>query len=289
MGLGAFHRNILRLEAETFDPRNTGRVIVNSEMVKREILSHFAFPADRIHLVRNGVDVARFQGGDRTATRRRLGIQDDDFLLLFVGSGWERKGLTYALRAVRALQMVTLLRGFSQGVQRFVKESKTVLAGALGPDLTKQTKTHASQPPSPGKIKLLVVGKGKRPAHRPANVLFAGPMSAPENAYAAADLFLFLPIYEPSSNVVFEALAAGLPVVTTAQNGAAELIEEGVNGTVVDDPANIEEVVEEIAYWWSRRFYVPPVNAAELSLDRNVSETLAVLEQAARERRIDEK
>ena len=289
VGLGAFHRNILRLEAETFDPRNTGRVIVNSEMVKREILSHFAFPADRIHLVRNGVDVARFQGGDRTATRRRLGIQDDDFLLLFVGSGWERKGLTYALRAVRSLQMVTLLHGFSQGVQRFVKESKTVLAGALGSDSRKPTTTHASQPPSPGKIKLLVVGKGKRPAHRPANVLFAGPMSAPENAYAAADLFLFLPIYEPSSNVVFEALAAGLPVVTTAQNGAAELIEEGVNGTVVDDPANIEEVVEEIAYWWSRRFYVPPVNAAELSLDRNVSETLAVLEQAARERRIDEK
>jgi len=97
-------------------------------------------------------------------------------------------------------------------------------------------------------------------------------------------LFLFLPIYEPSANVVFEALAAGLPVVTTAQNGAAEVIEEGVNGTVVDDPSDIKAVVGAIAWWWSRRFYVPPVNAAELSLGRNVTETLTVLEQAAKER-----
>ena len=83
---------------------------------------------------------------------------------------------------------------------------------------------------------------------------------------------------------VFEALAAGLPVVTTAQNGAAELIEEGINGSVVDDPADIKSVVGAIAWWWSRRFYVPPVGAGELSLDRNVSETVAVLEQAAKER-----
>ena len=106
-----------------------------------------------------------------------------------------------------------------------------------------------------------------------------------ENAYAAADLFLLLPIYEPSANVVFEALAAGLPVITSGHNGAAELIEEGVNGTVVDDPSDIASVVEAIVYWWSRRFYAPPVGAAELSLDRNVSETLAILEQAAKERR----
>ena len=130
---------------------------------------------------------------------------------------------------------------------------------------------------------MLVVGEGKKPISRPANVLFAGPMSKTEDAYAAADLFLFLPIYEPSANVVIEALAAGLPVVTSAQNGAAELIEEGVNGSVVDDPSDIKAVVGAIAWWWSRRFYVPPVNAAELSLERNVTETLAVLERAVEE------
>jgi UDP-glucose:(heptosyl)LPS alpha-1,3-glucosyltransferase len=287
IGLGVFHRNVMRLEARAFDPRHTRHVIVNSEMVRREILAHFNFPPARIHLVRNGVDVARFQGGDRKAARAVFGVKDDEYLLLFVGSGWERKGLKYALQAVRSVQVVTLLHGFSAGVRQFVSESKTVLAGALGPETSKETKPetklHLPQPP-PSRVKLLVVGKGRKPVNRPANVFFAGSLANPENAYAAADLFLFLPIYEPSANVVFEALAAGLPVITSAQNGAAELIEEGVNGTVVDDPSDTAAVVEALGWWWSKRFYVPPVKVPELSLERNVSETLAVLETAAADR-----
>jgi len=93
IGLGAFHRTLLELEAQTFNPQNTRHIIVNSEMVKREILENFRFPPERIHLVRNGVDVVRFQGGNREATRARFGVKDGEFLLLFVGSGWERKGL----------------------------------------------------------------------------------------------------------------------------------------------------------------------------------------------------
>jgi UDP-glucose:(heptosyl)LPS alpha-1,3-glucosyltransferase len=293
VGLGAFHRNVLRLEAETFDPRNTRHVIVNSEMVRKEILEHFTFPAERIHLVRNGVDVARFQSGEREATRESFGVKSDEFLLLFVGSGWERKGLKYALQALRLLQLGAHLGRISDSVRQLTEAARTRLAEAAktvgtplpGIATPAQPESRPSLPLSPDKVKLLVVGKGKRPVQHPANVLFAGPLSAPENAYAAADLFVFLPIYEPSANVVCEALAAGLPVVTTAQNGAAELIEDGVNGTVIDDSAAIKEVVEAIVFWWSRRFYLPPVNAAELSIERNVSETLAVLEQAAIERK----
>jgi UDP-glucose:(heptosyl)LPS alpha-1,3-glucosyltransferase len=134
------------------------------------------------------------------------------------------------------------------------------------------------------KLKLLVIGKGNEPAYAPANAIFAGPMADVEQAYAAADLFVFLPIYEPSANVVFEALVAGLPVVTSAMNGASEVVENRINGTVIDDPADTKSVVQAIAYWWSRRFGAPPVRAADLSLDRNVSETLAVLELAAKEK-----
>ena len=194
IGRGAFHRNMLALEAQTFDPANTRRIIVNSEMVKHEILEHFKFPAERIHLVRNGVDVARFQGGQRAETRARFGIGNNDYLVLFVGSGWERKGLRYLISALPVSALVN--------------------------------------------VKLLVVGKDRRLRSAPANILFAGDMTNVESAYAAADLFAFLPIYEPSSNVVAEALAAGLPVVTTAQNGASELITEGVNGSVIARPTD---------------------------------------------------
>lgn len=101
LGRDAFHRNLMALEARTFDPAHTRHVIVNSEMVRREILEHFGFPADRIHLVRNGVDVERFHGGNRELTRARFGVGEKDFLLLFVGSGWERKGLFFLLEAMR--------------------------------------------------------------------------------------------------------------------------------------------------------------------------------------------
>ena len=239
---GTFHRNMQALESQTFDPANSGRVIVNSEMVKREIIEHFNFPEERIHLVRNGVDTARFQQGLRNETRARFGVKDDEFLLLFIGSGWERKGLGYLIDALREM-----------GGGR--------------------------------KVKLLVVGKGRQPHSAPENVIFSGPMSDTENAYAAADLFTFLPVYEPSANVCFEALSAGLPVVTAAQNGASEVISEGVNGSVIARPDDKTATMKAIRFWQDKQNRRPVITAFDLSLERNVLETLAVLELAARERR----
>lgn len=238
VGRGAFHRNLRALEAQTFDPANTRQVIVNSDMVRREILEHFPFPSDRIHLVRNGVEVARFQNGKRAETRARFGVNSDEFLLLFVGSGWERKGLGFVLNAL-----------------------------ARAP-----------------RLKLLVVGKGRQPFAPANNVIFAGAMTAVENAYAAADLFVTLPIYEPSANVVAEALAAGLPVVTSANNGAAEIIQDGITGSMAREFWEPEAVARLFLHWAERRARVT-VDASAFSLDRNVAETLAVLELAARERR----
>jgi UDP-glucose:(heptosyl)LPS alpha-1,3-glucosyltransferase len=288
VGLGAFHRNLLRLEAGVFDPRNTRHIIVNSEMVSREIREHFAFPAGRIHLVRNGVDVPRFQRVARDEARKRFGIKENDYLLLFVGSGWERKGLRYLFDALRSINRQTLALGLAEAMLQFAALGRNVSA-KLTATLTGVPPDPVHPPPSPPAVpdalKLLVVGKGWKPVNPPPNVIFAGSMADTELAYAAADLFVFLPIYEPASNVVFEALAAGLPVITSARNGASEMIVEDENGNVVDEPSDTLGVVEAIAYWWSRRFYLPPVRTADLSLDRNVSETLAVLEMAARERK----
>jgi UDP-glucose:(heptosyl)LPS alpha-1,3-glucosyltransferase len=231
------HRAMIDLEQRTFDPNNTGAVIVNSEMVRKEILEHFSFPAERIHLVRNGIDLNRFGKGNRLETRARLGIQDDEILLLFVGSGWERKGLNFTLSAFRRL--------------------------------------------GDKKVKLLVVGKGKSPMFTPKGVIFAGPLTGLENVYAAADLLVFLPIYEPSSNVVAEALASGLPVITSAFNGASETVLECRGGAVINDPSDVEAVVDVIRFWIRERKRVVVPKEIDLGIDRNVFETLRVLEHAA--------
>lgn len=240
VGLGAFHRNMLALEARTFDPANTQRIIVNSEMVRGEILQHFpAFPQERVHTIRNGVDVQRFKCVSRVAARQRFGLEDNDFVLVFVGSGWERKGLPWLLK---------------------------FMAG------------RSDDP----RLKLLVVTRDRIRGKLSPNVILTGPLSDVEAAYAAADVLTFLPIYEPCSNVVSEALAGGIPVVTTRFNGASELIEPGINGHVLKDPADLASLGRCVNHWRARGSAGPVTTRLPLDLELNVRGTLQVLEQAAK-------
>jgi UDP-glucose:(heptosyl)LPS alpha-1,3-glucosyltransferase len=240
VGLGAFHRNMMTLEAQTFDPVNTQRVIVNSEMVRAEIAQHFPdFPQERVHTIRNGVDVKRFKSVAREDARRRFGLEEKDFVLVFVGSGWERKGLPWLLK---------------------------FMAG------------HGDDP----HLKLLVVTRDRMRGKVPPNVILTGPMNDVEAAYAAADALTFLPIYEPCSNVVSEALATGIPVITTSYNGASELIDSGVNGHVLDDPADMATLGMCINHWRARGGGMPVKTRLPLDLGLNVELTLQVLEKVAR-------
>jgi UDP-glucose:(heptosyl)LPS alpha-1,3-glucosyltransferase len=108
-------------------------------------------------------------------------------------------------------------------------------------------------------------------------------MATVEHAYAAADLFTFVPIYEPSANVCFEALAAGLPVVTSSQNGAGEVLRGGQTGSIITSPADIPAIVRAIQFWKNR----PPARLTgldfDLSMERNVAQTISILEDVANE------
>lgn len=244
---GKFHRNLLALERRTFSSECTRRIIVNSEMVRHEIVERFHFPSDRIHLVRNGINTSRFRGGDREKIRKRFGIERDEFLILFAGSGWERKGLRFLLAAFESA------RGRDNSAAK--------------------------------NWKLLVAGKGETVRAR--NVIFAGPIKEMEDIYAAADVFALLPIYDPSSNACIEAMAAGLPVITSGYNGASELIQPGVNGTIIQHPADAETVSGALHFWherWQTNAGARLPSPAGLDLERNVSETIDVLAKAAREK-----
>jgi UDP-glucose:(heptosyl)LPS alpha-1,3-glucosyltransferase len=89
------HRRLLELERALFSG-GALRVIANSEMVKREIVDRFGYPLERIDLVYNGVPEAVAEPMARAEVRQELGLGGDDYVALFVGSGWERKGLRFA-------------------------------------------------------------------------------------------------------------------------------------------------------------------------------------------------
>ena len=238
----AKHRELLALEMQLFGPDGAGLVIANSRMIQTEIAQHFGYPAEKSHVVHNGVPPFTIAPEAREQTRRELGLRDDDFAVLFAGSGWERKGLRFAIEAMNATRL---------------------------PNAT-----------------LLGAGRGKeRAMPRSERVRFLGPVKDMPRHLAAADAFLLPTLYEPFSNACLEALAAGLPVITTAYNGFAEIIEPGVEGEVIAQPDDIAALAAALEKWSdrARRAAVRPrllALGARFSIAENVCQTLAIIERA---------
>lgn len=232
------HRALLELERQVFQADHTRHVIVNSEMVKREIMTRFRYPEDRISVIYNGVPVPKVPSESREAFRESLGFSPTDFVVLFAGSGWERKGLRFAIEACRDF-----------------------------PNLT-----------------LLVAGHGSPPS-KPDFVRYLGEVRGMERYYAAADVFILPTLYDPFSNACLEALAAGLPVITTRANGVAEVIKNQVTGSVVPDAAFTRDLRRAVEFWRApeKRIAARPHCLAlteRLSLDANTQETLALIRLA---------
>ena len=131
------HSNLLRLEESMLRQGRAELVIANSDFVRDEIVNQYGFPAERIRVIRNGVHVAEFalQISRREEMRRDLGFSPEEIVVLFVGSGWERKGLRYAINAVESLhdprfRLVVAGRGaarqYTSRSAQFVGENRDV-------------------------------------------------------------------------------------------------------------------------------------------------------------------
>jgi UDP-glucose:(heptosyl)LPS alpha-1,3-glucosyltransferase len=243
-GFNRKHRDILQLEEALFANRGSGRVIVNSHMVRNEIVDLYNYPADKIDIVRNGIPIQQFRFDTelREKARDELKVKPDQIALLFAGSGWERKGLRFAIAAM-----------------------------ALCRDR---------------RMYLLVAGRGNQRYYKSKCVKFLGEVVDLRRIYAAADIFVLPTIYDPFSNACLEALACGLPVITTRDNGFNEVIEHGVHGSIVDSASDLMGLRDAIQFWSDaeRRATTRSTNsqrAAQFDISTNVDRTLEILVQAA--------
>lgn len=199
--LSPWHRYTLRAEAAMFRHPNLSAVICNSHMVRDDIAQRFGIPLEKLPVIYNGVDLEHFhprlRNEHRAALRGKVGVGDTVPIVLFVGSGFERKGLPGLLDALALLP--------ASSAQLWV----------VGHDKS----TLAMQK------KAARLGLAER-------VRFWGPQKDVRPFYGAADIFALPTLYDPFPNAALEALACGLPLITTTTCGAAELVTAD-NGLVV--------------------------------------------------------
>ncbi|HWL51770.1 MAG TPA: glycosyltransferase family 4 protein [Chthoniobacteraceae bacterium] len=239
------HRQLLEIEARLFSPEGAGVVIANSHLVKDEITAHYDYPAERIHVVYNGLPPQEAPApGERERLRARFGFRETTSVFLFAGSGWERKGLAWAIRAFR---------------RAAPRDAALLVAGKGNPaKMPKHTQVHYAGP--------------VRPAEMPA-------------FYAAADAFILPTLYDPFSNATLEAFAAGLPVITTRSNGFSEVITSGIEGSLIAHPSDLDGLAKAITFWSDRhRCEAIRPRLVErgrgFSIEANLQATLKIITQA---------
>jgi UDP-glucose:(heptosyl)LPS alpha-1,3-glucosyltransferase len=203
------HLMASKIERDIFTDKAV-RFIAISEMVKSHMQEFYELNDSQIELVYNGVDVDRFQpcsNLEQQEAKKKLGLDEHKLIFSLVAHNFKLKGLR------EIISMVELLH----------KKKENFL--------------------------IVVAGKGKKKAYEAmikAKALekyfkFLGAVENPELVYQASDVYLQPTWYDPCSLVVLEAMAAGVPVISTAFNGASEMIDSGVNGYVIPRPDSLSD------------------------------------------------
>jgi UDP-glucose:(heptosyl)LPS alpha-1,3-glucosyltransferase len=254
--LNPLHFSLLFLEKKIFKENNYKKIIAISKEGKEEIIKYYGIRPEDIIVVYNGVDLEEFHPQNkalfREEIRKEFGIGKKEFLILFVGSGYRRKGLRYLIEAVsllkeeRPLKMLVVAKGKKRAYLKLAKKR----------------------------------GVKNR-------IIFAGGRKDLRKFYAASDLFVLPTIYEPFGNVCLETLASGLPIIVSRASGAAEIITEGENGLLLKDPRDSRELAEKIRLTANNRFRErlsknARILAENFTVDKNVKKTLEVYQEVIR-------
>jgi len=218
--LSLYHRSVLALERRQFQTGHYKGILAVSEEVKRELLNTYALPQDKVTVIYNGVDEKRFHLSLRDKFRKRIReqwhIPLDAQTVLFVGSGFRRKGLDRLLKAWSFPQM---------------KDKYLVV---VGDDAQRRRYQALARDQTGGKV------------------VFVGRSDDVEAYYGAADLLALPAVQEAFGNVVLEALAAGLPTVVSRTAGASEVLQGRLSEGIISRPEDPNEMTAKLLTMFER-------------------------------------
>jgi len=236
----------LFLEQRCF--RNAHKIIANSMMVKNDIIRHYRIETDKISVIYSGVELD-IDNSIAGSVRQELSIDPSTRLILFVGSGFARKGVSEMLHLLAKLDrdFFAIIVGKDKHLQRYI-----ALSEQLG--LAEKVK-------------------------------FTGPVREIDRYYVDSDILVLPAHYEPFSNVVLEAMRGGNAVITTLQNGAAEVLQQEL---LMENCAD-ERILQVLRNLLDNSDYLENIKqqnldvVREYSIEKNARETLALIEATMKE------
>ncbi len=245
---------IIFLERHIYSNRKTGLILI-AQKTARDLKEIYGRD-DALPIVYIGLDHQVFNREwrlrNRAEVRRQLGFADDRFVLVLVGNDWKKKGLVALIEALALLK-----------------------------DLPVALLVAGKDDPAPYQKRL-------RELELDGRVTFAASRADVQWFYAAADVYVGPSIEDTFAQPPAEAMACGLPVITTATNGTAEIMTDGVDGLILQDPNDVQGLAERI-----RRLCESPALCLRLGLqagqtarnytwDRNGEQMRAIFADAVR-------
>jgi UDP-glucose:(heptosyl)LPS alpha-1,3-glucosyltransferase len=210
MRLSPYHQVQMLVERQAFRNPGLKRVIAVSNFVREDLIREFSLTSEKTVTIYNGVDLDRFQPAndpsERAAIRQKFIVPASARVVAFVGNGFARKGLGFLIEAWPLVVggAFLLVVGADRQSEKFARRARALNVGG--------------------------------------RVVFIGPQPDVATLFHAVDAFAMPSLFEPFGNVVMEAMASGLPAMTSAFSGVAEVIPPSMRGFRVENPDDVGEV-----------------------------------------------
>lgn len=221
--LGVMDKFLLNTEKLNYSKyRNYRKIIADSTSSKEELMEYYGVPNEDIVVIPLGVDLDEYKPIEKsklTGLRNKYGIDDNDIVLLIVATEFFRKGMIELISALGILRKKT-----TQNVKLLIVGEARTEGSRKGTDYYRELSKNR--------------GVAK-------DVIFTGHVNDLNLYYNIADIFVFPTKYEAFGIPTLEAMAVGLPVLNS-KIGAGELITDGIDGFHLDNPNNIEEIVDKL-------------------------------------------
>lgn len=203
--------------------KKTKGIIAVSQMIKNKIVELIGRDKNQIKVLANGVDLTKFNNKNRNFHRKtiikRHNLNEDDFILLFVGYYHFRKGLPFLIQALSLIdnpRIKLLVVGNDSSVKKQMS------------DLTANLKLEKK-------------------------IIFVGDQPHVQHYFAVGNALVLPTLYEPFGMVALQAMAAGLPVIVSRSAGASDLIDDKENGLILNDPTDAQEIASKILFLFEKR------------------------------------